>query len=78
MPKKVKNPRSLRTAVRQGWTPVSIKRHERLSYIGMLIQIDRMIKGRYVTRYNNQGGGDLAFENDQDAVMVAMRFGHFG
>ena len=78
MPKKPKNPRSLRSAVRCGWTPVTIKRHEQLSYIGMLIQIDRMIKGRYVANYTFQGGGDLAFENDQDAVMVAMKFGHFG
>lgn len=75
MPKKAKNPRTLRTAVRSGWTPVIIKRHERLSYIGMLIQIDRMIKGRYVARYNNQGGGELAFESAQDAVMVNLRFG---
>ena len=75
MPKKTRNPRSVRTAVRYGWTPVKIKRHERLSYIGMLIQIDRMIVGRYVRRYDGHGGGELAFENAQDAVMVNLRFG---
>lgn len=75
MSKKPKNPKSLRTALRCGWTPVTIKRHERLSYIGMLMQIDRMIKGRYVANYTFQGGGDLAFEDAQDAVMVHLRFG---
>ena len=68
-------PRTVRGARRRGWTTVTIKRHEKLSYIGMLMQIDRMIKGRYVARYDNQGGGDLAFELAQDAVMVNLRFG---
>ncbi len=72
---KPRNPKSLKTALKYGWTPVTIKRHERLSYIGMLMQIDRMIKGRYVANYTFQGGGDLAFENSQDAAMVFLRFG---
>ena len=75
MPKRSKNPKSLRTALRYGWTPVTIKRHEQLSYLGMLIAIDRIVVGRYVTRYDNSGGGSLAFENTQDAVMVSLRFG---
>ena len=72
---KPRSPKSLKTALKYGWTPVTIKRHERLSYIGMLIQIDRMIVGRYVANYTFQGGGDLAFENSQDAAMVFLRFG---
>ena len=76
MPKKAKNPRSLRTAIRYGWTPVTIKRNERLSYLGMLIQIDRIVNGRrYVARYDNSGGGQLAFEDTQDALMVTLKFG---
>lgn len=72
---KPRKPKSLKTALKYGWTPVTIKRHERLSYIGMLMVIDRMIVGRYVANYTFQGGGDLAFENAQDAAMVFLRFG---
>lgn len=75
MSKKPRNPRSLRTAIKYGWTPVTILRHERLSYIGMLMVIDRMIKGRYVARYTFQGGGDLAFEDPSDAVLIHLKFG---
>lgn len=75
MSKRPKNPRSLRTALKYGWWPVTIKPHKQLSYMGMLIVIDRMIQGRYVANYTFSGGGDLAFENSQDAVMVSLRFG---
>jgi hypothetical protein len=75
MSKRPKNPKSLRTATKYGWHVVQVKRHEKLSYLGMLIAIDRMIAGRYVTRYDNSGGGTMAFELAQDAVMVSLKFG---
>lgn len=75
MPKRPKNPKSLRTAVKYGWTKVTVKRREDISWLGTLIQIDRMIKGRYISRYDNHGGGFCAFENAEDATMVVLKFG---
>ncbi len=76
MPKvKRKNPKSLRTARKYGWTVVEVKRQEDLSWLGITIKVDRMIKGRYVRAYGNNGGGTMAFENAMDAVMVNLRFG---
>lgn len=75
MGKRVRNPKSLRTAVKYGWTPVTVKRQEKLSWLGVTIQVDRMIKGRYVRAYDSHGGGKMAFEEPQDAVLVSLRFG---
>jgi hypothetical protein len=75
MPKRPKNPKSMRTALKYGWTKVTVKRQENTSWLGILIQIDRMVKGRYISRYSNDGGGFCAFENESDASMIALKFG---
>ncbi len=75
MPKRAKNPKSMRTAIKYGWHVVNIKRQEKLSWMGIIISVDKMAKGRYVRAYNNSGGGTMAFENTHDALWVSLRFG---
>lgn len=70
-----RNPKSLRTAIKYGWHVVQVKRHQRLSWMGIIISIDRMAKGRYLRFYNNSGGGTMAFENAHDALWVSLKFG---
>ena len=70
-------PRSVRGALRRGYHKVVIKRREDLSWVGILNSIHRMTKDHYVNSYDMQGGGTVAFKDSADAVIVAMKFGHF-
>lgn len=75
MPKRPRNPKSLRTAIKYGWHKVEVKRQERLSWMGICIDVDRRTTGRYVRFYNNRGGGTMAFENPADALLIQLKFG---
>ena len=75
MSKRPKNPKSVRTALKYGWTKVPVKRQQDKSWLGILIQIDRMVKGRYISRYGYDGGGICAFENAEDATLIFLKFG---
>lgn len=71
-------PRTVRGAKRRGWTAVVILRREDLSWVGILNHITRMTEGPYVSSYDFQGGGTVAFLNEKDALITQMRFGTFG
>ena len=71
-------PRTVRGALRRGWRPVIIKRREDLSWVGILNHIQYMTEGAFVSNYDLQGGGTVAFELEKDALIAQMRFGHFG
>ena len=73
------NPRTINGALKRGWHLVKIKRREDLSWIGILTTIDRLVTNKYfVSQYDMQGGGYLAFDNEVDASIVQFQFGHFG
>ena len=70
-------PRSVNGAARHGWHVVRIAKQQTRSYIGVLIEIDRMIQGRYINQYDWQGGGTLAFELAEDATLVNLQYNFF-
>lgn len=72
---KPKNPKSLKTALKYGWTKITVRRQENLSWLGITIRVDGMIRGRYLRFYGNNGGGTMVFENPADAMMVHLKFG---
>lgn len=78
MAKGTRPPRSVRGALRRGYHKVVIKRREDLSWVGILYSIQRLTKGHSVNSYDMQGGGTVAFKDEADALIVAMKFGHFG
>lgn len=68
-------PRTIRGAIKRGWPVVRILGREGISYVGIMLAIDRSICGRYVQRYDTMGGGWFAFEEPADAVLVQMKWG---
>lgn len=73
-----RQPRTVRGAVRRGWKTVIIKRREDLSWVGILNHIRFMTEGRFVSSYDFQGGGTVAFELEKDCLITQMKFGVFG
>ena len=66
-------PRSVRGAVRRGWTMVEPKNFvdKGVSYLGLQIWTDRNAKGKYVSSFMPT---KFAFENEGDAAWFALRW----
>jgi len=71
-------PRSINGARKRGWHIVRIPSRKDLSWVGIMITIDRMITGHRLFLYDMQGGGFAALENETDASKVQFQFGEFG
>lgn len=68
-------PRSIRGAMKRGWTVVRILGREDISWMGILNKVNKLASGYSVNRYDMSGGGWMAFENPADAVVVQLKWG---
>jgi hypothetical protein len=66
-------PRTVRSAKRQGWRVVTAKNYsdKNVSWVGLMIWSDRMLKGNYVQSYSNH---EFAFEREEDASHFLMKW----
>lgn len=68
-------PRTIRGAKKRGWTVVYVPRSETRSWVGTCNWIARNAKGNFIDEYRYVGDGDVAFEQQEDAVMAVMFLG---
>jgi hypothetical protein len=66
------NPRTIRGAKKRGWTVVYVPRSETRSWVGTCNWIFSNAKGHFIDEYRYVGDGDVAFEQQEDAVMAVM------
>ncbi len=67
-----KNPRSVRGAEKRGWTVLRPKNDAKhVSWVGLMIWSDRMLKGHYVQDFQTHR---FAFERPEDASHFAMKW----
>jgi hypothetical protein len=73
-------PSSMRVAKKWGWHIVTIKRvpESDRSWLGLLMRVDRLTAGPYVSEYNGYGGGKLAFKQEGDAALMLLKYGKTG
>ena len=66
-------PRSVRGALRRGWTVIEVKDYagKNVSYLGLQIWTDRNAKGRYVSSFSPT---KFAFEREEDASWFALKW----
>ena len=66
-------PRSVRGALRRGWTVVKVKDYagKNVSYLGLQIWTDRNVKGKYISSFMPT---QFAFELEKDANWFALRW----
>jgi len=66
-------PRSVRGALRQGWTVIELKDYadKNVSYLGLQIWTDRNVKGKYISSFMPTR---FAFELEKDANWFALRW----
>lgn len=66
-------PRSVRGAVRRGWTVIKPEgfKDKNVSWLGIQLWTDKNAKGRYVCSYNTC---EFAFENKSDAAWFALKW----
>jgi hypothetical protein len=74
------NPSSIKSAKKRGWHVVKIRsaRVFDRTWLGLLITVDRLTLGPYISEYDGHGGGWLAFQQTGDAAVVAIKFGKIG
>jgi len=67
------NPRSVRSAKKQGWRVVAAKNYmdKNVSWLGLMIWSDRMLKGKYVESFSKH---EFAFEREEDASYFVMKW----
>jgi hypothetical protein len=69
-------PRSVRAAARRGWHVVTVPRSADHSWLGQLLRIQRLTgTDRFVSSYDGQGGGQVAVERADQALMIQLKFG---
>lgn len=68
-------PKTISAAKKRGWRTLRIKRREDLTYFGIRNCVSRITQGRWVDEYDTVGGGEFAFEDDRDLVIVKLKFG---
>jgi hypothetical protein len=66
-------PKSVRGALRRGWTVIEVKDYagKNVSYLGLQIWTDRNVKGKYVSSFMPT---QFAFELEKDANWFALRW----
>jgi len=75
-----RKPRNVRAAAKRGWHIVDISAEQyyhkhNLSFLGLLIVVDKFAQGKYVNRYDPNGKvSQFAFENEADAAWFIMKF----
>ena len=70
---KKRKPSSVRSARKQGWHVVSARNYldKNVSWLGLMIWSDRMLKGGYVNSYSKH---EFAFEREEDASHFLMKW----
>ena len=66
-------PKSVRGARKRGWHVVKAKNYsdKNVSWVGLMIWSDRMLKGNYVQSFVNH---EFAFERSEDASYFLMKW----